>query len=287
MNTGLLLHDDTRAALDTYIAAPAQAVLLQGVEGVGKYILARELAAQLLGIAPERLEQHAYAKIVEPDGTSINIAPVRELASFVALRVPGSAVVARVIIICDADTMTREAQNALLKLLEEPPERTVLLLTASHPKQLLPTILSRLQKVSVRLPAAEAVKQYLVGQGHAAADVDRAWLLCGGSMARALSLLQPDSEGSTSELALVRSVLAADQFTRLTLIDSELKDKQRAREFVRTVSAVASSSMNRPAQEEKVVLRWQKVLSAAYTAEQALGKNANTKLVLTELMLNL
>lgn len=287
MNTGLLLHDDTRAALDTYIAAPAQAVLLQGVEGVGKSIVARELIAQLLDTLPEHLNQHAYTRIIEPDGGNISIAPIRELASFVALRVPGAAVIARAIIICDADTMTREAQNALLKLLEEPPERTVLLLTTSHPKHLLPTILSRLQKVAVRLPSAEVVKQHLVGQGHAVADVDRAWLLAGGSMARALTLLQPDSEGSTSELDLVRSVLAADQFMRLTLIDSELKDKQRAREFVRTVSAVASSSMNRPTQEEKTVLRWQKVLAASYTAEQALGRNANTKLVLTELMLNL
>lgn len=49
----------------------------------------------------------------------------------------------RVFVINDAETMTKEAQNALLKLLEEPPENHILILTASNPAGLLPTVISR------------------------------------------------------------------------------------------------------------------------------------------------
>lgn len=59
---------------------------------------------------------------------------------------PGEAP-CRVCVLCGAENMTDQAQNALLKILEEPPEHTVFILTAENRSMLLPTILSRVQTI--------------------------------------------------------------------------------------------------------------------------------------------
>ncbi|MES2729598.1 MAG: AAA family ATPase [Pseudomonadota bacterium] len=77
---------------------------------------------------------------------SIGAGQIRGIADLLHLR-PATENGWRVIIIDDADTMTIEAQNSLLKMLEEPPPRTLIMLIAHRQGQLLPTIYSRVQKV--------------------------------------------------------------------------------------------------------------------------------------------
>jgi DNA polymerase-3 subunit delta' len=79
-----------------------------------------------------------------------------------SLKVPGKHQTDRVAIIIDAHTMTTEAQNALLKTLEEPPARTVLLLTARSEQSLLPTVRSRVRRVGLKVPSVEDVAQLLI-----------------------------------------------------------------------------------------------------------------------------
>ncbi len=68
----------------------------------------------------------------------------------------------RVMIVEDADRMSEEASNVLLKSLEEPAERTIWLLCAPTPFEILPTIQSRCRALNLRTPPIEAVAEYLV-----------------------------------------------------------------------------------------------------------------------------
>jgi DNA polymerase-3 subunit delta' len=67
----------------------------------------------------------------------------------------------RVVIVEEADRMTEESQNCALKTLEEPPEGTILILTVVNVRNLLPTILSRCQRVPFRLVAPTAIQEWL------------------------------------------------------------------------------------------------------------------------------
>ena len=103
----------------------------------------------------------AFMKLLEPDtaGGSIGIDAAREIKNFLWQRPNVSA--RRTLIIDDAAMMTNEAQNAILKITEEPPASSLLILIASDAESLLPTILSRLQKISFGTVPESEIAQWL------------------------------------------------------------------------------------------------------------------------------
>ncbi|MGB8931625.1 MAG: DNA polymerase III subunit delta' [Anaeromyxobacteraceae bacterium] len=94
----------------------------------------------------------------------------------------------RFVVIDPADAMNPQAQNALLKTLEEPPDDTTLVLVASSPDSLLPTIRSRCLRVPFAPIPAEAIAARLVAEGHAGDRARLAAAISGGSFGRALAL---------------------------------------------------------------------------------------------------
>lgn len=135
----LLLHPQVRIALKGICQSPPQGLLLVGESGVGLGMIARQLSAQLSGNA------HTVRIITPDEKGTIAIETVREL--YVATRSMSSS--RTVIIIDDADAMSQPAQNALLKLLEEPTAATIFILTSHQPTALLPTVRSRVQRIAV------------------------------------------------------------------------------------------------------------------------------------------
>ena len=128
---------------------------------------------------------------IKPTGATIKIAQVRALCEALSMK-PYEARM-RVVIVTDAHAMNPSAGNALLKMLEEPPDRTILILTAPQSVDLLPTIVSRCQLVRFnpitrRTIAAELVKQH--GLEKQAASVLAA--VSNGSLTRAKTLVQSD-----------------------------------------------------------------------------------------------
>lgn len=135
------------------------ALLLEGPEGSGRRTFAREIAAALFCRGEHKpcgscnqcrkvLERnHPDVEYYGGDGSrrSFHIDTIRQLRQNAWL-LPGEAP-CRVCVLCGAENMTDQAQNALLKILEEPPEHTVFILTAENCAMLLPTILSRVQTI--------------------------------------------------------------------------------------------------------------------------------------------
>jgi hypothetical protein len=103
----------------------------------------------------------ASMKLIDPDasGDSIGIDAAREIKNFLWQRPNVS--IRRTLIIDDAAMMTNEAQNAILKITEEPPVSSLLILISSDTEGLLPTILSRLQKVSFGIVQESDIARWL------------------------------------------------------------------------------------------------------------------------------
>ena len=209
---GIVLHRSAASQLSAFLHNPSHAVFLAGPHGCGKSHIAVSLAAQLLDV-PEP-EAHAYYRAVQPDGKgTITIEQIRTLIGFFQLKVPGSMRIKRVAAILDADSMGTEAQNALLKILEEPPEDSVLILTSSRPQSLLPTIRSRVQLLQLVSPTADTLTEHFAQQGFEASAIASALVRSGTDIAEAARILADGPDAANSTLDLVKKLLAAPATT--------------------------------------------------------------------------
>lgn len=128
-----------------------------GISGIGKRMLAREFAIKVLKVGDtENIPDLLY---IEPDGNSIKIEQIREMQK----RVQEKPIQAskKVYIIDEADKMTKEAQNCLLKTLEEPPEFVTIILIGTNENAFLTTIKSRCMILHFNRIKDEQLKRYL------------------------------------------------------------------------------------------------------------------------------
>ena len=151
-------------------AGMTHAWLFTGPPGSGRSVAARAFAAALLcpdlgcghcASCHQVLSgTHADIEVVRPAGLSYGVRETRELVLRSASSPTGGRW--RIVLFEDADRSTEQAANALLKAIEEPPARTVWLLCAPSPEDLVVTIRSRCRLVTLRTPPADAVADVLV-----------------------------------------------------------------------------------------------------------------------------
>jgi DNA polymerase-3 subunit delta' len=163
--------EELRAAV-AHPEAMTHAWLFTGPPGSGRSVAARAFAAALQCPAggdgtchacrTVLAGTHADVQAVVPEGLSIGVAEVRELVR-IAGRAPSQGRW-QIVVVEDADRMTEQAANTVLKMLEEPPPRTVFLLCAPslHPDDVPVTIRSRCRVVGLRTPRVEAIADVLI-----------------------------------------------------------------------------------------------------------------------------
>lgn len=224
------------------------ALLLRGSHGIGKFDFARALARSLLcqtplanghacsvcaacnwfsqGNHPDyRLltpaqegvasEEEPAAPVKSAKKSQISVSQIRELSSFLELsshRGDGR----RIVLIHPAEALNAASANALLKMLEEPPPDVIFILVSSQPQKLLPTILSRCQKVDMPSPEKTLALRWLEQKG-----VQNAGYFLGYASGAPLSALSDAEEGgikrADAEKMLARGA-QLDPFAAATLM---------------------------------------------------------------------
>ncbi len=156
---------------------PPHAVLLYGGDGLGKKEIALELGRLFLCENPSLSgycgschscnlslsgNHPDYHHVSAPARTKIGIDAVRDIISFVALT--PKLDIGKAVIIENAEMLTLEAANAVLKVLEEPQGRTMFILTADNPDLLLPTVRSRCVSFKIPCPEFNEAKDWIYSQ---------------------------------------------------------------------------------------------------------------------------
>ncbi len=159
------------------------AYMFEGIDGIGKGKFSEELSKILLDT--ENINSSPDYINIYPDGNSIKIAQIRKLQIDIIIK-PHKQY--KIYIINQADSMTIEAQNALLKTLEEPPEYAIIILITNNKESLLDTIKSRCEIIKFLPISISDLSKYLINKG---IDENRAQLLATfsrGSIQKAIEL---------------------------------------------------------------------------------------------------
>lgn len=201
--------------ISSYMAGKtAQSWIISGPEGIGKHLIVDEVASALLGNDARNLS--AGLKVIEcglteeakksvqkaildgqtPDEedlqkkkSEITVEDIRKGIDFLSLK---SVLPCRILVISLADQMNEKAQNTLLKTLEEPYDKSLILLLSENTERLLPTIRSRCQKVFLPVLSVEELKSRLLNEYSNASGLDKIAEISGGIPGIAKKLLEND-----------------------------------------------------------------------------------------------
>ena len=213
--SAILGHDGAKAHLQAALSdrQMSHAYLLEGTHGVGKKMLANAFIKTLLCQSPIAgpngqqdccghcqscrsfdHDNHPDVKRIRtlPDKNTISVKQIRdELVKDISVRPYGSQY--KIYLIEEAERLTVEAQNAMLKTLEEPPAYGLIIMMAESAAAFLPTILSRCVKISLQPLNSKLVKTELERRGVANGKASIAAAFAQGSIGQALKLCEDES----------------------------------------------------------------------------------------------
>jgi DNA polymerase-3 subunit delta' len=260
----------------------AHAYIFSGPNFVGKKFVAKKFASKLLEI-DEQKENTFHPDLIEV-GTeeAIKIEEVRELIYKLSLK-PYQAKY-KIALINNAENMTVEAQNSLLKVLEEPKSYTVIILVTSNPGKLLRTIASRAQKINFG-PVQASEFESLLGANISAENRELVLKFAAGRPGLASEISRnPDFVEKLIRVKEDYGIFASQDLAeklRLAydLADLETADLKQVLEFWLII-------MEQELQKNPNAKIAQN-LSEINKSRKFLDQNVNSKLLLTNLMLNL
>lgn len=286
-------------------------VLLVGEAGLGAGFAARCVAADYLypqgGAPAEALLRgeccRAVAKAGKRDSGQIETGIVREAISVTGMGSGGRYLVGQVtamrseifntslsaegraVLLYHVERMNEESANALLKVMEEPPEGVLFLLTADSLAGVLPTIRSRCISFAVAPVSPEDCARYCTAQGVGAKDAALYSALFDGHIGTVLAAARDEArrEQVDRALALAKAAAARDSYAAALLLAAYEKDKAGASALLADFRAVAAAGLrdspHSPVEGETA----RKALGAADAAMQQIGAQVNPKIVLSVL----
>ncbi len=204
--------------------------LFTGIDGIGKSLFAKEFAKMILCMSNgdedviskpcrtcksciefESGNNPDFLQIDAEDGKTIKIEQIRYLQEKIAEKPVTSD--KKVYIINDSETMTREAQNALLKTLEEPPTYATLILITANESKLLATIKSRCTKIAFNSISDNEIKEYINQNKIEASMTENMIKQCSGSIGRVLKIA--DEKDDYEQIENVIEEIETDSITKI------------------------------------------------------------------------
>lgn len=219
-----------------------------GPSGIGKTLFAKEFAKMILCQNREQnvcnrckscieIENNNNPDLIEilPEGGTIKIEAIRTIQE----KVKELPIISnkKVYIIKDADKMTKEAQNCLLKTLEEPPKFITIIMTGSNESMFLTTIKSRCMKITFNKIENEVLRQFLNERYNISTNFIEA---CGGSIEKAL-LVNEKKEEYEKILNIFSNIENYELLDVINKIEFIYKNKDNIYDMLDYINSILSS----------------------------------------------
>ena len=250
MFEGILGNEKNKKILEKSLelSKSSHSYIFWGTEGIGKKAIAKEFAKKILCIGNKQNDCSCKSCIefsssnnpdfllIESDDGKIKIEQIREMQRKIAEKPIISD--KKVYIINDADKMTTEAQNCLLKTLEEPPEYITIILICSNENNLLSTIKSRCTRMYFEPIEINEVKKYIKGI-NISKDINENILnLSQGSIGKAIKLVENQSLYENIE-KLLEDLTKKDLIDIIKMSEEICKSKEEIESILEYMNVVA------------------------------------------------
>jgi DNA polymerase-3 subunit delta' len=244
---------------------------MSGPVGIGLRTIATDVAVKLAGSAE-------FVSHILPEKTGITIEQVRTLYTQTRSKAAGP----RVLLLHDVELMTHPAQNAFLKLLEEPPERTHFILVSHNHEAVLPTILSRVQSIELMPIGANESKALLAEYQLPDAVKAQIGFIANGLPAEMIKLASDESyrEKVFINASEAKRFLGGGRLERLLLASKVSSDRSAAIELLNVASRMAAYNLS-----NRVDMRSVDFIDSMQSAIDAIRANGNVKAQLLKVCL--
>ncbi len=311
-------NETAKKSLAYYIESKQfpHAFLIEGESGLGKATFAKLIYASMVCAGKDKPcgacsscrkimgDIHPDFIVLKGKGTpnSFHIDLIRALKKELYL-VPNDSE-KKLYLIKDADTMTIQAQNAMLKILEEPPEFAVFVLTCKNKSLLLETILSRTTHIKLAPVSKKDQKEYLCRRfPHVPPEkIEEAVVLSGGNIKESINFLNGE-EGHTALIAVDRitsALISKNEYDLLAALSPLCKDKELCSlVFAMLIATFRDTIALKYSKKEALIIPSRKnsselskklssgallsMITAVENAKIKLNKNVNQNLLITAL----
>ncbi len=256
--------------------------LFVGIQGIGKKKLAIEFAESILATGNEKESQlksdnHPDFLLIEPNGNSIKIEQIRYLQK----KIQEKPILSnqKVYIINDADSMTQEAQNCLLKTLEEPPEFAKLILIGNSENAFLPTIKSRCMILLFNQIEDNEIKQFMAEKYGMNSITPNQLEMFQGSIGKAILVKDKQAEYENVE-NMIEKLDKKDLIEILKLAESLYKSKEEIYEILEYINILLLKYA-------KYNYLYTNCIKIVENIKKRLKQNANYDMCIDELVVNM
>lgn len=263
--------------------------LFLGTEGIGKKLIAKELAKMILCLDEEKYcgkcksciefdsNNNPDFCLIEPDGTSIKIWQIRQMQKTI-LEAPIISS-KKVYIINNADLMTEEAQNCLLKTLEEPPKFVTIILVGSREGNFLSTIKSRCTIIKFQNIEDEKIKQYLKNKYNVEHIDENMLQLYQGSIGKA-EILKDKQQLYNGILEMIENIKVLDIIDVLKKADIIYKSQDEKFEILENLNVILLK-------KSKEDIRFLNCIDIVENTKKRLISNGNYNMCIDNMLFNI
>lgn len=286
-------NDNNKRLLEEIIKSKniSHGYMFLGISGIGKLLFAKEFAKAILCnekigcnkckscIEFESSNNPDY-NIIEPDENSIKIEQIRLMNG----KIYEKPIISnkKVYIINDADSMTKEAQNCLLKTLEEPPEYAIIILIGTNENAFLNTIRSRCVKVNFNKISDEDLKKVLIEKYEYSNITENMLKLFSGSIQKALNI-QNKQEIYVEIEQLFNNIENTNIIDLLNKKEILTKNKDELMSILEYINVLFFDKLKQSANKSGYI----QAIEIVEDTKDRLKKNANLDMTIDNLLINM
>jgi DNA polymerase III, delta subunit len=263
-----MINPKTKLLINGFVNRPNSSLLLIGDKGSGVNAIIEEICNNLLS----GIDKYNILTLEPEDGKAVTIEQVRDFKKNLTSKVGSKNGIARIAVVYQANTASHEAQNALLKLIEEPVSKTVLILQSDSVHNLLETIHSRCQIVPVLPITLQQAVLYALSIGASEDDAKRALMISAGKS----TIFQEVISGNdhSNDMKNAKLFLGLKIFERLQL-QKDYDKKVSLQSLCQNLERIAEAGMHSAGSTS----RWKGILEEIRACKALIDHNVTTKLV--------